>query len=154
MKNHELLRLQEGINNVSNIKGVKFAYALMKNKKLIDAEIKCLQKGIEPAKEYQEFNQKRIDLCKSHATKDDKNEPVIIDKNYVIGNQENFTIKVNALIAEYKNAIDTYEQQLKEYENLLNENTELDSQFYKMTIDYLPEDISAKELELIAELIA
>ena len=36
MKNVDLFRLRQGLEDVSHLKGVKFAYVVVKNKKILD----------------------------------------------------------------------------------------------------------------------
>jgi hypothetical protein len=153
MKNVDLFRLREGLNDVSNLKGVKFAYVVLKNKKLIEEEIETLQKAIEMSPEFQEFERKRISLCERFADKDVNGTPIIVNNTYSIPERELFETEVVQLKGQYSTCVLERESQLREYDRLLKEDTDVLNKLSKVKIEHVPNDISATQLDNIKEII-
>ena len=70
MKNKELQPLLQSIDAVGNLSGVKFVYAIVKNKKLITAELETLQEAIKSSEKFLEYDKERIVICEKHADKE------------------------------------------------------------------------------------
>jgi hypothetical protein len=153
MKNVDLFRLREGLNDVSNLKGVKFAYVVLKNKKLIEEEIETLQKSIEMSSEFQEFERKRISLCEQFSDKNKDGSPIITNNAYSIPNREEFEAEVAGLKNQYLECVSEREEQLRDYDKLLKEESDLLDKLAKVKITYVPDDISATQLDSIKEII-
>jgi len=153
MKNVDLFRLREGLNDVSNLKGVKFAYVVLKNKKLIEEEIETLQKSIEMSPEFQEFERKRISLCEQFSDKNKDGSPVIINNAYTIPNKLEFENEVAVLKKQYLEYVTEREEQLSDYDKLLKEDSDLLDKLAKVKIVHIPDDISATQLDSIKEII-
>ncbi|MFW6272824.1 MAG: hypothetical protein ACOC2U_03490, partial [bacterium] len=80
MKRSEVIGLLNTIDNVLPLsKKVKFNYALLKNKKILEAEQEIIKEVLKPSDAFMEFDQKRIDVCKKHADKDENGEVIIND---------------------------------------------------------------------------
>jgi hypothetical protein len=153
MKNVDLFRLREGLNNVSNLKGVKFAYVVLKNKKIVEEEIETLQKSIEMSEQFQEFERKRIGLCEQYSEKNKDGSPIIVNNAYNIPDREKFEIEVAGLKSQYLDCVSERESQLREYDKLLKDDTDVLGKLSKININHIPDDISATQLDSIKEII-
>jgi len=133
----------------------KFAYFLMKKGKEADeiaAEINKLNEA-DQAKlpKMKEFEEKRIELCKEHAKKDDKGEPAIVpvegkpgQGQYDIIDQDAFDKALEALRDEYKETLDERQKQVDKLNEFLNEEAERD--LWAIRLDDLPDQITAELL--------
>lgn len=156
MKNKDLVTLFMGINNVMSLNGVVFGYALNKNLAILKPEIEALQKALAGSKEFEEYNQKRIEIVKKYALKDDKGDFILIgqgnEKSYDVGaNGDVVESEVAPLKEEYKDAIAGYQKQIDEYNALLEK--EADIKLYKVKMEDVPKEITGKQLEGIFEII-
>lgn len=151
MLNKQLQPLLQAINACGNLSGVKIAYALIKNKKLITAEIETLQEAIKPNEKFLEYEKLRIELCEKHAEKDDKGKSKIEKNNYIMVDKEKFDKELEKLNKDNKAILDEREKQGKEFNELLGK----ESTFTPYLIDYkeLPESISVSQLSGIDILI-
>lgn len=152
MKNEELGVLLQGINAVGSLKGLKFAYAIAKNKKAVTSEVEILQESIKPSEGFAKYDKERMELCKELADKDDKGNPKMANNEFVIvANKEDFDIRVKALRERNKDVIDERDKQLKEFNELLK--AESDFKPFKIDFEDVPQDITADAMSKIAELI-
>lgn len=152
MKKRELFGLLNGLEAVKNLKGVKFAYAVAKNKNLVKREVKLFSESNKPNEKFLEFDKKRVELCQEYCEKNENGEPVI-KNNTFIGLEKNdaFNKVIEELREEYKEAIDEREKQSKEYNKMLDEEIELD--FHKVLLENVPSDITGQQLELILPIV-
>jgi len=86
-------------------------------------------------------------MCKSHSKKDEKGEAIVNDDKFDIVDTVKFDGEYSILKDEYLEIIETREKQLKEFEDLMNE--EITIEFIKLTLEDLPEDLTEKQLEMI-----
>lgn len=137
MLKKELVGLYNGLNSVGNLVGVIFGYAVNKNLSIMKPEIEALQKAITPSKEFLEYDNKRIEIVKKYALKDDKEQFIIKNNSYDIGDKtEIVEEEVKTLKEEYKDAIKEQEKQIEEYNALLE--TESDVKLYMVKREDLP----------------
>lgn len=148
MKRKDLYNLLAGFESVKDLKGVKFAYARAKNKKLILAELELLKDITKDPDEFIDYDKKRIELCKVYCKKDDEGNAIIKNNKYE-GLKENteFIKKLKELNEKFKEVIDKRKKQAEEYQKLLDE--EIDFEFYKIKLDNIPSDITGAQLEMI-----
>jgi len=153
MKNGQIFRLANGIAKVGHLKGIKFAYGITKNKKIIDREIEDIKESITPSPEFAEFEKARVELCKEYAEKDEKGEFKVENNEYVLpeDKKEEFEIRLKALREQHKEAIEGREKQNEDFEAFQKEESKVE--FYKIKLKDVPEDISAEEMQAIDELI-
>jgi len=157
MKNKELFELREALNDVDYIKGKTFAFAVFKNKQMLDSEIEAINSiKKDPGEDYIKYEQERTDLCILHSEKDDNGKPLF---DYGPNGQQSFKIKDMKMFEEEyaklaeanKDMLNAINENKKEFEEFLEK--ESDIQLKKISIDDLPEDISASFLEKIAAMI-
>lgn len=130
---------------------IKFSYFIIKNKKLIKDEVDILAKLTEPTPEYNEYNNKRIELATRLADKDKHNNPIIERGNFVIiQNKKQFEEEVSKLRNEHKDAVDEFEKRLSEYNSMIGEMIEF--QPYVISIDDLSNNLEPHILELLYDM--
>ena len=125
--------------------------AVTKNLQKIRCELEALQEAVKPGETFIEFDKKRVDLCREHAEKDDKGNPVIINSEFLIKDKQTFDTNLENLRNEYYDVCNIREKQIKEYEQLLEESCELS--FYKIIKEDLPENITAEQMIGIIEIV-
>lgn len=153
MKNGEIFRLAKGIEKVGHLKGVKFAYGIARNKKIVDAEIENIKESVAQSEAFTAFEKSRIELCQEYAEKDEKGEFKVENNEYVLpaDKKEEFEIRLNALREQNKEGIEEREKQLNDYKDFIDQESAVE--FHKIKLSSVPEDITAEELEGIKELI-
>ena len=147
MKKRELYTSLEALDSVKELKGIKFAYVALKNKKKIEEEIKLFEEIIKPNPKFEEYEQKRIQLCVVHSDKNENGEPVILNDKYKIIDENKFNTELDGLKKGYNDVIEERIKQINDYNLMLEE--EVNIEFEKINFDNIPENISAKELEAI-----
>lgn len=152
MKNGQLEGLMRGIDSCGDLKGVKFAFGLAKNKKMIERDFEIFQEAIKPSKEFIEYDIKRVDLCKELADKDEKGNPIMEENNYiVIKNKKDFDVRNKALTEQNQTAVDDRKKQIKEFNELMNKESDLKP--FLITCNDVPNDITSRQLSGIIDLI-
>jgi hypothetical protein len=153
MKNKELFSLHQGLNQVTNLPGLKFAYAVAKNLNLVISELKLIQKLRDPKLGYTEYDSKRIELAKQYADKNEDESPKQENNNFIITgeNRVKFDAEIALLQAEHQEAIDTHLKQLEEFTELLEEDCKLE--FHKVKLKELPNDLNAAQVTAIMPII-
>lgn len=151
MNKKELLEFNNALKSVSDLKGVKFAYAVTKNKNNIKNEVEAIVEAQNQSDEYKEYEKERIALCEEMAIKDENGKPKINKFNYEIEDEKAFEVKFDELKEKHKEAIEKREKQLEDFELLLEEAAEV--KIHKVKIEDLPNDITPKQLEGIFEML-
>jgi hypothetical protein len=147
MTRNDIVQLNGGLISVADLRGVKFSYAVAKNKSIIKAEIEALEASVAPSEGFVEFNNKRIAICMDMCAKDDDGQPIIVDGNYTSDDEGAMMSKVKELQEEYKDVLSDRDDQLKRANSLLEE--EIDINLYKVSVEYIPEDITPSQMESI-----
>ena len=119
---------------------LNFLYDLGMNKDIIDPIAKVILKTIQSPMEWMKYEEKRHNLCKSMAVKDDKGLPITNNKGvYYFTDQAEFDKAIAKLQKEYKKEIDKKEELAKKSEKFLEE--EIDVEFHPIRAKYLPKKI-------------
>lgn len=152
MTNEALIILSFELPKLGNLKGVKFAYGIARNKGAAAAEIKIINESQEMTDEYKEYEKERVKLCEQYGKKGEDGKALIINQNYdVTAHQEQFDTELDELNKKNQSAIDERNNQLKEFEKLLKEQSNFVP--YKILLADVPTDISTEQLGSIIELI-
>ena len=143
----KLFNLLNAFETVKDLPGVKFAYAVIKNKAKINQEITALNKNMQPTAEYRKWEKARVALCQKHCTKKD-GKPVI-ENNKFIGLEKNLTFEkaLDGLKKNYKPTLDDYKKKVDEYNRKITEEIEFD--IHKIAKKDIPVNITPKQLEVI-----
>ncbi len=147
----KLLELSKALNGVGRLSGVSFSYAVARNLKLLEPEIEAIQKASEPSKEFQEYDQARIELAAKHSKKDEKGNPVIEGNQFILEDQNAFNKDFEKLKKTHKEALDAREKQGEEVEKLLKEETPIT--LYKVKLENVPPQITSAEMSSILDII-
>lgn len=151
MLKSKLVELYSNLNKVKELKGVKFAYGIIKNINLIKPEIEVLQKVMEPFADFIAYEKERIELAKKFAEKDKDGNPKIEGNHFVLADIKKFEKDFLKLQKQCEPAIEKRKEQEKEYEKLLKENIEIN--LHKIKMADVPQDISPEQLEGIFAVI-
>ena len=151
----KLIGIWHLIDRLSNTKtNVKFHYLLMKNKKILEPEIKALQEAqaASPPERLEELNSKRIPLCEEFCVRDEENNPVIQNDNYVFEPDQKTKLeeKFKELEEEYADVLAEMEKIQNEFKELLD--TEVEINLAKIPLSIFP-DLNGKEVEIMFDII-
>lgn len=154
MTNQELINLKAGleqnIQGLKSLRGIKFAYALNKNFKILTAEIETFSEMFGVAEGYKEFEEARKELCEDFCDKDEDGNLMYINNNtaYSIDiTSEAWKEAYKTLEEKHKEAIDEHNKKIEDYNAFLLSESEIE--LHKISIDDVPETISVEEYELI-----
>ena len=82
MKNVDLYRLKNGFQAIPNKQGIEFSYAVIKNLRLIDEEIKVIDEMFKPTDDYVKKFKPEVDkLVVKHSEKDDTGSPKLVKRS-------------------------------------------------------------------------
>lgn len=152
MDKNDTISLYNGIHSVMGLVGVIFGYALNKNLEIMRPEIEALQKAITPSEKFIEYDKKRVEIVKKHALKDEKGDFIVNASGYDVG--DNISIveeEIKPLNEEYAKAIKDREDQIKEYNKLIKEDSSI--KLYKVKLENLPKDITGEQQKAIFPII-
>lgn len=158
MKKGDLFRIKAGLEGFGEVKNGAFAYKVIKNLQLVDAEVEILNALREPTQEYVEKIQTPIqELVRKYAETDEDGK--VIEQ----GTPEGTVIKVNKnLEADFTQERDKilegeaklqadYELQLAGFEKMLDEDAKIE--FITFTEADIPDQVSVMQLYQIKELL-
>lgn len=156
MKKKEVLKLNEDLKKVGSLKGVKFAYAIAKNKARLSKEVEALIKATEPSEEFmkvdEKINKDRLKLAEEYADKEN-GKPIIEGDKYKmsIEKQEKLEKELEKMKKKHKKLYEEREQQRKDYNKMIEEESDFEP--YTIEMKELPEDISVDQLSAIEVLV-
>ena len=152
MKNSELIQLSQSLNQVTGIKGKDFAYAVFKNKMILESEMRIFEQlRQDPHPDYTNYENERSIVCINYSKKDDNGNPVIQNQQYVIEDWDNFNRDMEEIRVKYKSVLDQMELAQKEISEFMNRESNVD--LLKVSFKDLPDDISAQQLEQLKFMI-
>lgn len=149
---HQLTKARKALNSVSHYEGIDFAYAVFKNKQLIDNKLSEVDfiKNVSP--QIVEYEEKRVQLCEELAKKDSNGKSIIENDLYVIDNKEMFKVKMDDLLNEYKLFVEERQKQIEIFNNKMNEESKIE--FVKIKKEQIPPQLkTADELDGISFMI-
>jgi len=147
MTNQKIVDLYQGLMSISSLTGVKFAYAVARNVDILKREIDSLRKANVPSEDYMKFEEARAKLAESHAVKVDGTPQKKFEdgmERFVIRDQAKFEKEFEELRVTHKSAVVARKKQLKEFDELLENEVEVD--LFTIPFSYIPESISAKQM--------
>lgn len=158
MKNLDLYRLKQALEGLGGVENVSFAYAVVKNLKLLEKEIEILEEVRKPSDEFtQEFQPKVDELVKKHSKKDEDGNPEQADgpQGATIqvdpANKAKFEKEFAKLEKENKPLVDQRMVQLNKFNDLLQVEAEIE--LVKIKKEDLPENIKVAELYGISDIL-
>lgn len=151
MLKRQIPEYRKKVYQLLDVKGEKFAYAVLKNKQKIDSAYQIwadVANKYSPTEEFMAYDKDRHDLAETMAKKDEKGEPVVMQdekgiERFDIEDKDAFEKSLELLREKYAEAIKGREQQIADYEKEMDEEYEVD--FHG--VSEVPDTISARELE-------
>lgn len=155
MKRKEIQVALNSLNEVTELKGVKFAFCVLKNRKKIETQIEddkaIFEEILKPSQGFNDYENKRVDLCVLFSDKDENGNPLTENNQYKISNIEEFNVELNKISEEYSESIDGRKKQVEEYNSLVEEDVTIN--FQKANFEDLPSDLSEKQLRALEFMI-
>lgn len=149
----DLINMYNIFEQLKQIKDVKFAYTIVKNKLKIKDEITAIQQISEPSKEYFEYESKRQKLIKEYCIRDEDGNVKMVNgfATYIPDKAHKAKEAVDNLIKEYIDVIKEQNKKEVEIQKILEE--EIDIDFIKINFNDLPQEINAEQLEVLFPII-
>jgi hypothetical protein len=130
-------------------------YAIIKNKKIIESEVDALREAIKTdSDEYKNYATEIREITNKYGARDDAGR--IITTLTGFKPKEDVDLAevqeiINGVNEKYKEAIDARDKQLEQYNNMLND--EVDIEFYDINLELLPDDTDPKIIDTLFDLI-
>lgn len=148
----ELTKAKKILDEVSEVPGIEFAYAVFKNKQLINKKLIELEFIKNVSSQVIEYEEKRISLCEELSDKDENGKPIIENNIYLIKDKEEFKKRMEVLMSEYSPFVEERKKQVDLFNQKMN--SIVDVEFFKITKDQLPPQIqTAKDLDRLSFMI-
>jgi hypothetical protein len=153
MKRIEVLNLPQVFESLKNAKGLGFAYALMKNKKIIEAEKENLKNTLPTSEDYQKFLTEMNALIKDYCVEQTGDSPILLESVELLEGKDKieFENEVKKLQTSYAEAISERKANIDEYQSFIKDDS--DVEFYRINESYLPDESTMHELIMLSELI-
>jgi len=155
LKRQELVAMNRVLTDLGSMPGnIKFTYAIARTKSYIKDEVEAVQEATTMPESFQEYDKKRVDLCSKMADKDDDGNPIMNPSGntfQIIKKADEFAEALEELREECKEALDDHKKWVEDLETLLND--EVDVKIHKVGIDFLPETLTANQLEVIMAMV-
>lgn len=106
----------------------RIGYAANKNISILENEIKAYEASRSMSEEIKEYESLRIELCKTHAKKDENGNPKYTDDgtSFVIDNYENFHKEVMQIHNKYATHINEHNLRIAASDKMLSEDIKID----------------------------
>ena len=128
----DLVVLYNGLHGVQDLKGKKFSLVVSKNISIIQEALKDIEKAGKPSEEFMVIA-KQVNEIANSMPKEEAEE------------------KINALEKENEKLVGARRKQMAKVEKMMSKKIDLDLQI--ISEDFLPEDITAKQLNQIIKII-
>lgn len=151
MKRIEVLNLTRVFESLKNAKGINFAYALMKNKKIQSVEEEHLKTSLVTSDRYKEFVEKVSGLVKSKC--DIEGDVVTLENLKVKEGEDLDALKTSILEfqKEYAEDIAQRKTAVREYQSFIRDDS--DAEFYKIKETHLPDELTLQDLIMLSEIV-
>ena len=147
----DVLTIGNKLRTLVGLKGAKLAFAIAKNMHRIEAEAKALAAAIEPSEKFQEYENRRQDLCMKHCKNDESGKPLVDNGAYIMIDQKLYEEDLDKLKEEFKEAVEERESQEKEYSQLLKEDSSVE--LFKINEKLIPKDITVEQMHALMYIV-
>lgn len=148
----ELDVLYNGLRSVESLRGVKFAYAVAKNKRLIEQELKILENILKPKEGFNLYEKDRIAICEKYCVRDPNGKPIFDkDGNYEILNKADADKEFDILKEKHDFDIQDRQNQIDEFQKMMEVASDIS--LHTIPLSDVPQDISTKQMEGIMVMI-
>lgn len=151
MTKGECVKMWNSFNSVKRIKDTKFQYFVARNCGFLKSEIDALAEAQKPDEKVHEYEQKRMELIRKYAAKDEKGGMVPVGNGFQIADMDKFEADVKILDEEYKELLEENKKKNKDFEELLKDKVTFE--MYTLKFADLPKDIDGNEMEQILKVI-
>ena len=150
MNKREVLILGQVLSNLDiNATNIKWQYAVIKNKKLLESEIKLIQSLRKEVEQMKVYESERVATCVQHCEKDANNQPIIEENRYKVIDMDAFNKAMAELQEKYKEAFEEDGKIQAEFEKLLDEEVNID--LYKVKMEFVPNNLKSFEAEYLID---
>ena len=151
MKRKDFGLAMNALDGVTEIKGVKFAFTVLKNRKKLEGQVEedkpIFEEILKPSEGFKEYEEKRIGLCESHSEQDEEGKAITEGDKYKILDLKLFNEELTSLTEEYNASVEDRKNQIEEYNNLMEEDISIE--FQKLGFNDLPEELTEAQLQTI-----
>lgn len=152
MNNNKIIELFNALTKIKDLIGIKFNYAIAKNIATLKPEIEAIQRSYEATEDFNKYEIERVELAKKHSKKGDNDEPLLINGNqFDIEDLKAFQTEFNELKEKHKEVITIREKQLKEVEEFLLKESNIE--LHKIKMEDIPKEIKTEDMAAIYCLI-
>ncbi|MCK9428841.1 MAG: hypothetical protein M0R17_02370 [Candidatus Omnitrophica bacterium] len=118
----------------------KFSYAILTNLAVLESLIEIIKKVSDPSEDFKKYDIERVELAKKYSEKGGDGQPIVENNSYkLVGDGlTKFNEEFEKFKELNKDTLDKRVKQLKEVEELLQEDVEVTLQ--KVKLDILPEE--------------
>ena len=142
---NEIKAIINQLPSLDSIKSTKFQYQLFKIKSAIQKsteEFNEFLKTTDCFKKVSEYDEKRIELCKKYAEKDEDGNPKSNGNNFVIDEKNGeFKVEIFKLYKEYENDLKALEE--------IKEENKIEVTFTPIDLNNTPDDLDGSQMNLI-----
>jgi len=152
----EVFILKDGLVKAGRLqRGVRFHYAIFKNLKKVQREVKLLEKILEPTPDFKTYDKERTALNKRHSKKDEKGNPVIVpgpdlQPKHVFKDFEKWEEESEILKGNHEKAIQEREEQIDEYNDMMKKEIDQPIQFFMIDESYWAKEVKG-EMEFLVD---
>jgi len=158
MTKRELVMLNNTLDSLGSLKGVKIAYAIARNFAILKPEIEAIREANKLPKEllesenYKKFEEERLALVNAHGVKDITGKLQLDANNQAtIINKDVFEKGFADLRVKYSDVASELDKHSEAVNALLEEDAKVD--FYMIDLKDIPADINAQQMNGIYSLI-
>jgi len=156
-KKKDLVNIEAAIRALldGKTKSKKLAYALVKNSKILEAEVTAIKEAFDTESEgYKEYLSKLREIYNIYGAKDAKGKVKITPNGFELAKEEDrekVTAEIKTLEENYKEAIEVRANAMTEYQAMLDTDIELNLQ--SIEFDSLPEEINPEIMYILDAII-
>jgi hypothetical protein len=152
VKRSQLLDFSKIFEDLSRIRDTKFAYFIAKNKHLIKGELEAINAARQPPKGFDSYEQERIRLIGEYAQKDERGDPVVIEKGmFKLQNINKFNESLKDLQCKYAEVLNEIDKKEKELKVFIEE--EIEMELLAIKVKSLPKDLASNEMDILMPLL-
>lgn len=157
MKRSEIIALNQALLGLNRISSTKFSYAVARNLRVLKDEIEAFNQAqrIELQEKIVEYDRKRVELVNKYASRD-LNGKILSNEATGEAYMMNYTAfqeELKPLKDDYADAIKQREEKALEIDKLLEEEVEIEKDFYRIRAEIVPDGLTPVELFHLMPLI-
>jgi len=156
MKIKEAVALYKAMQNdlFKDLKGVRFNYALKRNKEILKKELSIIESSFVPSPDYEKLEEERVNILAKYVERDEKGNPVVENGDFKVSdeNKELFNKDFAPIKEKYMEATKDQQKRVQEFTSMVEEN-DISFELHSFKLNDLPEDITQEQMEFIYPLV-